>query len=84
MATAARTEAACMVSAITPEPHPLRTAIIRAVCAADHVHVTLANGTEAECDAADEEAFAAKQAMLAEFRKFGIGADWLGKLGAVL
>lgn len=84
MGSAVRTDTACMVSAITPEPHPLRTAIIRAVCAADHVSVTLANGTEAECEAADDEAFAAKEAMLAEFRKFGIGADWLGKLGGVL
>ncbi len=63
---------------------PLYAAIVAAVTAADHRSVTLANGTEAECTAAEDAVWTAKQAMLAEFRKQGIGESWVSKIANVL
>ncbi len=73
----------------TPSPtpmveQPLCAAIMAAVIAADHRSVTLANGTDAECTVAEDAAWTAKQAMLAEFRKQGIGESWVRKIANVL
>jgi hypothetical protein len=64
--------------------HPLYDAIVRAVCSSDQVSVTLANGSEQEIDAAEEEAWQAKNALIVEFRNLGIGENWLRKLGSVI
>ena len=66
------------------EPSPLMAAIQRAVLASDHVSLCLANGTEAECDAAEDAAWDARQNLIAEFAVLGVSADWARRIGGVL
>jgi hypothetical protein len=68
-----------------PDQHPLHSAIMRAVLAADQVIITYANMlTEDEIIAAEDDAWCAKQAMYAEFHKLGISENLVRKIGSVV
>lgn len=67
------------------EPSPLLSAIKNAVFAVDHAALCLhGTATETEIDAAEDAAWDARQALIAEFAALGVTQDWVRRIGGVL